>query len=101
MQVSFIELHRNQIRDLLTEEDNSVRLRECPVNGPYVENITCATCIVTASHLQQCCRRRTRADQLEVLLQKFDATQVWTRGSLFRASGTDTAGRCGCRMRMR
>ena len=44
-QVSFIELQRNQIRDLLTEDDNSVRLRECPVNGPYVENVTCAACI--------------------------------------------------------
>ena len=41
MQVSFVELHRNQIRDLLTEEDNCVRLRECPVNGPYIENVTC------------------------------------------------------------
>ena len=44
-QVSFVELHRNQIRDLLTEDANSVRLRECPVNGPYVENVTCATCL--------------------------------------------------------
>ena len=41
MQVSFVELQRNQIRDLLTEDDNGVRLRECPINGPYIESVTC------------------------------------------------------------
>ena len=55
MQVSFIELHQNQIRDLLTEEDNSVRLRECPVNGPYVENVTCAACIKITGSLSCSC----------------------------------------------
>jgi hypothetical protein len=42
MEVTFVELHNNTIRDLLSEKVPLGRLRECPINGPYLENVTCA-----------------------------------------------------------
>ena len=56
MQVSFVELRRSRIRDLLTDDDNSVRLRECPANGPYVENVTCALRSQAAVPMPRCTR---------------------------------------------
>ena len=41
-EVTFVELHNNQIRDLLSEPMRVGRLRECPATGPYLENVTCA-----------------------------------------------------------
>ena len=41
MEVTFVELHSNQIRDLLTDKVGPGRLRQCPINGPYLENVTC------------------------------------------------------------
>ena len=41
LEATFVELHNNQIRDLLAADGGISRLRECPVNGPYLENVTC------------------------------------------------------------
>lgn len=41
IEVTFVELHNNQIWDLLNDKGGPGRLRQCPVNGPYLENVTC------------------------------------------------------------
>ena len=42
-EMTYVELANNQIRDLLSDSEVPGRLRECPANGPYLENVTCAT----------------------------------------------------------
>lgn len=43
-EVTFVELHNNQIRDLLSEHVGLGKLGESPVHGPYLDHVTCAPC---------------------------------------------------------
>lgn len=55
--VSYLEIYQERVADLLRGRDtSSLRVREHPKKGPYVEGLT--TCLVTNyGHIQECMNR--------------------------------------------
>uniref|UniRef100_A0A6P7GBU2 Kinesin-like protein Klp98A n=1 Tax=Diabrotica virgifera virgifera TaxID=50390 RepID=A0A6P7GBU2_DIAVI len=57
VQVSYLEIYQERVADLLRGRDNnSLKVREHPKKGPYVQGLT--TCLVTNyGHIQECMER--------------------------------------------
>ncbi|KAJ8925877.1 hypothetical protein NQ315_009729 [Exocentrus adspersus] len=57
VQVSYLEIYQERVADLLQRHDNnSLKVRQHPTKGPYVEGLT--TCLVTNyGHIQNCIDR--------------------------------------------
>lgn len=57
VQVSYLEIYQERVADLLRGRDsNSLKVREHPKRGPYVQGLT--TCLVTNyGHIQECMNR--------------------------------------------
>ncbi|XP_057652749.1 kinesin-like protein KIF16B isoform X2 [Diorhabda carinulata] len=57
VQVSYLEIYQERVADLLRDRDNnSLKVREHPKKGPYVQGLT--TCLVTNfGHIQECMER--------------------------------------------
>lgn len=57
VQVSYLEIYQERVADLLRGRDsNSLKVREHPKRGPYVQGLT--TCLVTHyGHIQECMNR--------------------------------------------
>lgn len=56
VQVSYLEIYQERVADLLSGRDSSLKVREHPKKGPYVEGLT--TCLVTNyGHIQECMNR--------------------------------------------
>ncbi|KAK4883965.1 hypothetical protein RN001_000236 [Aquatica leii] len=54
--VSYLEIYQERVADLLRGRSSSLRVREHPKKGPYVEGLT--TCLVTNyGHIQECMNR--------------------------------------------
>lgn len=54
--VSYLEIYQERVADLLKQESNSLKVREHPKKGPYVQGLT--TCLVTNyGHIQECMER--------------------------------------------
>lgn len=58
VQVSYLEIYQERVADLLggRRDNNSLKVREHPKKGPYVQGLT--TCLVTNyNHIQDCMNR--------------------------------------------
>lgn len=54
--VSYLEIYQERVADLLKQDSNSLKVREHPKKGPYVQGLT--TCLVTNyGHIQECMER--------------------------------------------
>lgn len=56
VQVSYLEIYQERVADLLKQDTHSLKVREHPKKGPYVQGLT--TCLVTNyGHIQECMER--------------------------------------------